>query len=134
MPAALYRALADAVLICHVAFVAFVVIGLLLILLGGWRKWSWVRNRRFRFCHLAAIGLVVIQAWFGVICPLTTLEMFLREKAGDATYQGTFIAYWLQKILFFNAPLWVFTVCYSLFALAVIASWWWVRPGSRDLD
>lgn len=128
MPAALYRALADTVLICHVAFVAFVVLGLMLILLGGWLKWSWVRNRCFRFCHLGAIGIVVIQAWFGVICPLTTLEMHLRELAGDTTYHGTFIAHWLQRILFFDAPLWVFTVCYTIFALAVIASWWRVRP------
>lgn len=128
MPATLHRALADAVLICHVAFVAFVVLGLILILLGGCLDWSWVRNRRFRFCHLAAIGIVVIQAWLGIICPLTTLEMHLREKAGDTTYQGTFIAHWLQRILFFDAPLWVFTVCYTLFALAVIASWWRVRP------
>ena len=132
MPATLYRALADGVLICHVAFVAFVVFGLLLILLGGWLKWSWVRNRCFRFCHLAAIGIVVIQAWLGVICPLTTLEMHLRDLAGDTTYQGTFIAHWLQKILFFDAPLWVFTVCYTVFALAVIASWWWVRPGRKS--
>ncbi len=131
MPAAIYRMLADAVLICHVAFVAFVVIGLLLILLGGCFDWSWVRNRRFRFSHLAAIGIVVIQAWLGIICPLTTLEMHLREKAGDTTYQGTFIAHWLQRILFFDAPLWVFTACYTIFALAVIASWWWVRPVKR---
>ncbi len=128
MPAALFRTLADGVPILHVAFVAFVVIGLLLILLGGMCKWAWVRNRCFRFCHLAAMGIVVIQAWLGIICPLTTLEMHLREKAGDATYQGTFVAHWLQRILFFNAPLWVFTVCYTIFALAVIASWWWVKP------
>lgn len=69
-----------------------------------------------------------MQAWAGIICPLTTLEMFLREKAGEATYQGTFIAHWLHHLLFIDAPLWVFTVCYTAFALAVIAGWWFVRP------
>jgi hypothetical protein len=129
MPRSIYHTLADGVLVTHVAFVGFVVIGLALILLGGLRRWSWVRNRWFRRAHLAAIGLVVVQAWLGIICPLTTLEMFLREKAGDATYQGTFIAHWLHRLIFFEAPLWVFTVGYSVFALAVILSWWFVRPG-----
>ena len=60
----LYRALADMVLILHVAFVAFVVGGLLLILTGGFRGWGWVRNPWFRAAHLAGIAVVVLQAWF----------------------------------------------------------------------
>lgn len=125
----LHHLLADAVLVTHLAFVGFVVIGLLLILLGGLRGWAWVRRPWFRRAHLAAIGLVVVQAWLGIICPLTTLEMFFREKAGDGTYQGTFIAHWLHRLLFFDAPPWVFTLCYTAFGIAVIASWWLVRPG-----
>lgn len=57
--------LADLVLITHVAFVAFVLVGLLLILLGGMLGWGWVRNPWFRSLHLAGIGLVVVQVWFG---------------------------------------------------------------------
>lgn len=125
---ALYRALADGVLVLHIAFVGFVVGGLLLILTGGFRGWGWIRNPWFRAAHLAGIGVVVVQAWFGVICPLTTLEMFLREKAGDETYHGTFVAHWLHRLLFHQAPLWVFAVCYSLFGLAVIVGWWKFRP------
>lgn len=125
---AIYHFFADAVLVSHLAFVGFVVIGLALVLLGGVCRWSWVRNRWFRLAHLAAIGLVAVQAWLGVICPLTTLEMRLREKAGDATYEGTFIAHWMHRLLFFDAAPWVFTVCYTVFALAVIASWWLVSP------
>ena len=129
----LHHLLADGVLVTHIAYVGFVVIGLVLILLGGFRGWSWVRNRWFRYAHLAAIGLVVVQAWLGIVCPLTTLEMHLREKAGDATYQGTFIAHWLHRLLFFNAPPWVFTLCYTAFAFAVIASWSLVRPRGKWL-
>ncbi len=125
---AILRGLADLVLITHVAFVAFVIFGLLLIICGGIRKWNWIRNPWFRMAHLAAIGVVVVQAWFGVICPLTTLEMSLREQAGDETYHGTFIAYWLQKLIFFRAPAWVFMVCYSVFGLAVVSSWIGFRP------
>jgi hypothetical protein len=123
-----YRALADLVLTIHTGFVLFVVVGLLAILGGGFLRWSWVRNPWFRAGHLAAIGIVVIQAWLGIICPLTTLEMHLRDKAGDETYDGTFIAHWLRKLLFYQAPPWVFVVCYTLFALAVIGSWVLFRP------
>jgi hypothetical protein len=125
---AILRVVADVVLITHVAFVAFVAIGLLLIVCGGFRRWNWVRNPWFRMAHLAATGVVVVQAWFGVICPLTALEMSLRERAGDGTYGGTCIAYWLQKLLYYEAPPWAFVVSYTLFGLAVVGSWIGFRP------
>lgn len=128
MSADTYRLLADGVLITHFAFIAFVGGGLLLILCGGLRGWKWIRNPWFRAAHLAAIAVVVIQAWFGIICPLTTLEMHLRDQAGDAFYNGTFVAHWLRRLVFFDAPLWGFAVGYSLFGLAVIGSWWKFRP------
>ncbi len=123
-----YSLLADIVLMTHVAFVLFVVLGLILILCGGFCGWKWVRNPWFRAAHLAGIGLVVLQSWLGIICPLTTLEMVLRERAGDETYAGTFIAHWLHKILFLHAPMWAFVICYSLFGLAVLVSWIKFRP------
>lgn len=123
-----YLLLADAILLVHVLFVGFVVVGLLLILLGKPLSWSWVRNPWFRLLHLAGIAVVVLQAWAGIICPLTTWEMAFRAKAGDAVYSGTFISHWLETILYYRAPAWVFIVCYSIFGLAVVASWFWVRP------
>lgn len=121
---------ADAMLFGHVAFVLFVVVGLALILIGKPLDWSWVRNPWFRILHLAAIGVVVLQSWLGVICPLTTWEMALRERAGDITYSGAFIAHWLDALLYYQAPMWVFAVCYTLFAAMVVASWFWVPPRS----
>ena len=118
-------------LFLHVLFVASVVVGLVLILIGKPLGWRWVRNWWFRVLHLCAIGVVVVQAWFGVICPLTTLEMALRDKAGDATYAGTFISHWLESLLYYRAPAWVFAVCYSVFAAVVVLSWYWVRPDRR---
>ena len=123
-----YRLAADALLALHVAFVLFVVVGLALILAGAWRGWGWVRNPWFRVAHLAAIGIVVLQAWLGRICPLTIWEMALRERAGDATYTGAFIAHWLQALLYYEAPLWVFGIAYTAFGALVVASWAWVRP------
>lgn len=127
----LFSLMADLVLILHVCFVLFVLVGLLLIWIGGWRKWAWIRHAWFRICHLAAIALVVLQAWLGVICPLTTLEHALRERAGKAGYSGSFIAHWLHQCLFFEAPPWVFTLSYSLFGLAVVLSWILFKPKFR---
>lgn len=123
------RQLADLVLLIHVAYVLFVVAGLALILAGGALGWRWVRNPWFRALHLAAIGLVVIEAWLGAMCPLTTLEAGLRVRAGEASYAPSgFIAHWVQRILFWDAPGWVFTTLYTLFGALVTASWAWVRP------
>jgi len=121
---------ADAILLLHVLFVAFVLVGLALIFVGNALTWSWVRNPWFRIAHLAAIGVVVIQSWLGVICPFTTWEMALRSRAGDTVYSGTFISHWLETILYYQAPAWVFVVCYTAFGAVVVASWFWVRPRS----
>ncbi len=124
----LFLLAADVLLFSHVLFVVFVVFGLALILVGKFLDWGWVRNPYFRITHLAAIAVVVLQSWVGVICPLTTWEMAFRERAGSAVYSGSFISHWLEAILYYRAPAWVFTVCYTVFAAAVVASWFWVRP------
>jgi hypothetical protein len=124
-----YQLLADAVLVLHVALVLFVVGGLVLIVVGNLRSWHWVNALWFRLAHLATIAVVVAEAWLGWICPLTTLEMWLRAQAQGATYAGSFIEHWLQAVLFWQAPPWVFVTAYSLFALAVAAAWWYFPPG-----
>jgi hypothetical protein len=77
----------------------------------------------FRLLHLAAIAIVAAQAWLGLDCPLTTLEMWLRAQAGLPTYAATFVGHWLQRLLYFDAPGWAFMLVYTLFALLVAAVW-----------
>ncbi|MGY4879598.1 DUF2784 domain-containing protein [Vreelandella aquamarina] len=125
--------LADGVLIFHILYVAFVVFGLLAVYAGYFFQWQWVRHRVWRVAHLLAIGYVVVQSWLGIVCPLTTWEMALREKAGEAVYSGSFIQHWLQNLLFFDAPNWVFVLVYSVFGSLVLASWFVVRPHKRPL-
>ncbi len=124
----LFLLLADAILVIHVLFVGFVVFGLVCIFAGYFLHWHWVRNRLFRVLHLLAIGIVVGQAWLGMICPLTTWEMSLREAAGISVYTGSFIQYWLQKLLYWDAPGWVFVALYTGFGCLILASWYFVRP------
>ncbi|RTR06597.1 DUF2784 domain-containing protein [Halomonas nitroreducens] len=124
----LYSLAADAILVVHAAFVVFVILGLALTLVGKPLGWHWVRNPWFRLAHLVAIGFVVLQAWLGALCPLTVWEMALRERAGDVAYSGAFIAYWLHRLLFYQAPDWVFIIVYTLFGGLVGLGWVWVRP------
>ena len=123
-----YNLAADAVLLIHIAFVAFVVLGLLLIYLGCALDWRWVRRRVWRIAHLVAIAVVVVQSWLGLVCPLTTWEMQLRAMAGSEVYAGSFIQHWLHALLYYRAPDWVFLLVYTIFGSLVLASWFIVRP------
>jgi hypothetical protein len=114
------RILADLVLLMHAAFVAFVVFGQLLILASWWRGWRWARNVWFRLTHLVAIGLVVLEAWFGVPCPLTVLEDNLRRAGGGTGYATSFIGHWLQYLIFYEAPAAAFLWVYTVFLLVVV--------------
>jgi len=126
-----YEALANLVLGVHLAIVAFVVLGLVLIIVGNLRQWPWVNNPWFRFAHLGAITFVVLESWFGITCPLTTLEAWLRIQAHTATYSGGFVEHWLQRLLYYEAPPWVFVLGYSLFGLLVASTWWYFPPRPR---
>lgn len=123
-----YRLFADVVLCVHFAVVLFVVGGLVLVVIGGLRGWRLARSRWFRMAHLGAVGVVVVQAWLGAVCPLTSLEGWLRERAGEPGYAGSFVGHWVQRLLYHEAEPWVFTLVYSLFALAVAATWWRLPP------
>jgi hypothetical protein len=120
----MWRLLADAVLCWHAALMLFVVLGLPLVVVGNRRGWRWINSPWLRFAHLALIVVVAGEAWLGLVCPLTTLEMALRARANETTYDGSFVEHWLQALLFWQAPAGVFTTAYSLFALAVLATWW----------
>ncbi len=114
--------LADAVLVVHVAFVVYVVAGAAAILYGAYLSRSWVRSRWFRYTHAASIGIVAVQAVAGVPCVLTVWERDLRAAAGQATQQLPFIPRLLQSLIFFEAPLWWFTIVYLVFGGAVFVA------------
>lgn len=128
MNAATAALLADALLTLHVGVVLFVVGLLPLILIGGVLGWRWVRNVSLRLTHLALMVFIAAQAWLGQLCPLTVWEQDLRRLAGQRGYRESFIEHWLSRLLYWEAPWWVFVAAYTGFALLVGAAWWWVRP------
>lgn len=123
-----YRMLADAVVIVHAAYVAFVVVGLGAILIGVAMRWRWTRNFAFRVAHLAAIALVCIESIVGVMCPLTALEDWIRERGGAARYPGDFIGYFAHRLIFYDLPPWVFAIVYISFAVVVAITFILVPP------
>lgn len=125
----LLQVAADVVLVLHFCIAAFVVLGLLLVWAGHGLGWHWVDGWWFRTAHAAAIAVVVAESWLGIVCPLTTLESWLRVQASAAPYARGFVVDWVQRLLFYDAPQWVFTTAYSLFGLLVALTWWVFPPG-----
>ena len=119
---------ADAILVLHVLVAAFIVGGMVLIFIGGYRRWRWVYHWWFRAIHLGLVFIVALESWVGLLCPLTTLEMALRAKAGQAHYEGSFVQYWLERLLYYDAPPWVFISAYSVFAAIAVGAWFYYRP------
>jgi multisubunit Na+/H+ antiporter MnhB subunit len=118
------KLLADLIVVLHATYFSFVVFGLVLILLGVAFRWRWVRNFWFRTLHLAAIGIVVLEALIGMTCPLTHWEKQLRKMAGEGSYTGDFIGHWAHRLIFcpYEAPTWVITLLHVSFGLAVVAA------------
>lgn len=86
----IYRALADLVLVAHLAFVLFVVLGGLLVV--RWPRLAWL--------HIPAAIWGVLIEYMGWICPLTPLENSFRTKGGEAGYAGGFIEHYIQPTLY----------------------------------
>lgn len=123
--------LADLILVTHALFVAFVVLGLVVVLLERWLHWHWLRNRWFRLSHLLAIVIVIAEAWFGLVCPLTEWESRARVAAGESGYATSFIQHWLHELLFYDFEPWIFTVAYTAFGILVLIAWLLVPPERR---
>lgn len=119
--------LADFVLLAHFAITVFLVLGMLLIPLGAYWHWSWVRARRMRQIHAGLMALIAIEAVFNITCPLTVLEALLRHAAAPES----FWADQLSKILYWNLPLEFFTILYVCCVIWVLYLWRSVPPRNR---
>jgi Protein of Unknown function (DUF2784) len=117
---------ADLVAAIHALYVGFVVFGLIAILIGYALDWRWVRGRYFRVLHLISILFVCAESIIGMDCPLTTLENALRLSTGQKAYGNDFIARWLDRLIFYDFPPWIFTTVYLAFGLVVLSTLWLV--------
>ncbi len=86
----LFRVAADCVVLLHLAFVVFVVLGGVLV--ARWSRLAWV--------HLPAAAWGVFVEFRGWICPLTPLENYLRERGGASAYDGAFVEHYMLALLY----------------------------------
>jgi Protein of Unknown function (DUF2784) len=130
---------ADLVTAIHAGYVAFVVFGTVAIVAGWAARWHWVSNFYFRVVHLAMILFVCGEALIGATCPLTIWENALRVRGGESAYSRDFIGYWLDWLIFYQAPPWVFTAAYLTLGVLLILAFWlvpvdWQTANPRGLS
>jgi Protein of Unknown function (DUF2784) len=145
--------LANVIVFLHVLFVGIVVLSVPAILVGWWRKWTWVRNFWFRLIHLLMITIVVVETVFGVPCPLSVWERDLRLAGGqleydrdvdgafklsdsgnrmlksNKEYEDDFVARLLRQMIMFNfVPDDVLVVSYYCFGVLILLTLFLVPP------
>lgn len=128
----LLQLLANLILIVHVLYVVYVVGGAAAIVIGILTRGRWVRNPWFRYTHLAAIGIVAVQALLGIACPLTIWEYNLRIAAGQSPTDLPFVPRLLHTLIFFEAPPQFFTALYVVFGLLVLVALVLLPPRNRS--
>jgi hypothetical protein len=128
-----YTILADLIVAVHLGYVAFVVVGELLIVLGLLLGWRWVRNPWFRWLHLLAIAVVAAETIVHINCPLTDWEDGLRAAAGQTVEEGTFIGRLAHSLFRIDLPYdhWAFRVGYIGFGVLVLVTFLLAPPRAR---
>jgi Protein of Unknown function (DUF2784) len=110
--------LANAILAVHLAVIAFNVAGLIVIPLGAWLGWRIVRVGWLRLLHLALLAVVVAQALAGRACILTIWQ---NELTGNRQMPEPMVMRWVDRVIYWNLPIWVFALIYSFVFLYVVA-------------
>jgi|SRR3990167_1234926 len=113
-----YRLLAEGTLVLHLLWIGFLILGGYIFL-----AYPWLRVTHFIFL-LSTFGMQI----FSIACPLTYLEDYLRLKVGLGTYyQGSFIYYYLEKLVYPGIPPGVITLLTGLLMLSLIALYF-IKP------
>jgi Protein of Unknown function (DUF2784) len=119
--------LADVIVIVHLLVILFILLGVPLVYLGAALRWAWVRSRPWRMLHLGAILFVATESLLGMTCLLTVWEDTLRGRRNA----GGFIERWIDQLIFYDAPAWVFTTTYIAFAALVVVTWIVIPPNRQ---
>ena len=124
--------LADIIAVIHLGYVIYVILGFILIVVGIICRWKWIRNLPFRITHLLAIIGVACEALLGINCPLTVLEFKLRYASNFSEEKVSFIGTIIDSLLYYNAPVWLFTIIYAAFAILVVIAFIIAPPTRKD--
>lgn len=117
-------ALGQAILGVHLGVIAFNVAGLIAIPLGAALGWAWVRLRWWRILHLASWAVVAAQAALGRACFLTDWQ----DALTGAGAHEPMIMRWVNGLIYWPLPIWLFGAIYIALFAAVIWLWFRVKP------
>jgi len=117
--------LAYLVLGLHLAIIGFNLFGLIVIPVGAWRGWTFVRRPVWRLLHIVSLGIVALQAAFGRACFLT---IWYDSLAGDTPTETPLIMGWINDLILWPLPMWAFALGYGLILVYVLALAWLVPP------
>lgn len=91
----LYAALALIVLVVHLAWILWVVLGWLLTRHRPWLRWF----------HIGSLVYGILLELFVWVCPLTHAEQWLLRRAGLRSYRDSFLGYYLEELIYPDVPL-----------------------------
>jgi hypothetical protein len=113
--------LAEAVLAAHIAIILFNLFGLIAVPVGAARGWRFVHIAWWRVLHVVVLAAVAAQALVGRACVLTVWESNL---AGSVVSPTPLIMGWVDRLIYWNLPIWVFAGLYAaVFGYAVALLW-----------
>jgi Protein of Unknown function (DUF2784) len=123
-------AAAEAILAAHVAIILFNVFGLIAIPIGAPRGWRFIRIIWWRVLHIALLAAVAVQAVAGRACVLTLWQAAL---SGAAVQPAPLIMSWVDRLIYWRLPMWVFEMLYLAVFGYALALFWLVPPRRNNL-
>lgn len=124
----LRSALAFGVFLLHIGIIAFNVFWMVVIPLGAWRGWRFVHAFWWRTSHLGILSVIALQAVLHRACFLTIWQTDLLQTAGSSASAGPLVSGWINRLIYWPLPLWVFALFYVAIFLYVLVLWWLVPP------
>jgi hypothetical protein len=112
----LFLAAADAVVVVHLLWIVFLILGAI-----PGSRWAWVK-----WLHLAALAFSIALQTFRWFCPLTYLEAWLRTLGGAQPYEGTFIRHYAEQLVYAEIPRAALFV--GTLIVVALSLWLYLRP------
>jgi uncharacterized protein DUF2784 len=114
---------AEAVLAAHIAVILFNVFGLIVVPIGAARGWRFVHIAWWRMLHVAMLAAVAVQALASRACILT---LWQSDLTGSAARPPPLIASWVNRLIYWKLPIWIFAALYTVVFVYAVALLWLV--------
>ena len=117
----------EIILLLHLLIFLFITLSFILIPIGYFQKWEWVKNKYYRSIHLILMGIISIETILGFMCPLTILENYFRDDI-KVDNKLTEIAH---QILYWDLPNYQFIILYLVSFSYLIFLWFFFKPNLK---